>query len=88
MKLSVDEKAGGKKEKVEPKAKKASALHNFNNAILVDREKELKSVRHYGPLALPSVKCYEEILDKWRRLGSWRLYNEKVYSTRNISSKT
>jgi hypothetical protein len=70
MKLSAEEKARRKEERVELKTKQAGAreLHNFDNVALADREKELKGVRHYAPLAPLTEKRYEEILEKWHLL--------------------
>jgi hypothetical protein len=59
MKLSAEEKARRKEERAELEAKQARELHNFDNAALADREKELKGVRHYAPLAPPTEKRYE-----------------------------
>jgi hypothetical protein len=63
MTLSAEEKALRKRERQKLKAKKARELHNFDNATLADREKELKGVRHYAPLAAPTEKRYDEILE-------------------------
>jgi hypothetical protein len=68
MKLSAEEKARRKEERAELKPKQARELHNFDNVALADREKELKGVRHYAPLAPPTEKRYEEILEKWHLL--------------------
>jgi hypothetical protein len=59
MKLSAEEKVRRKEERAELKAKQARELHNFDNAALADREKELKGVRYYAPLAPPTAKRYE-----------------------------